>query len=237
MDKIFLAAVKRRELIITIFKILYVFLILLTIVGGKAIISRSSSATFFLSVVAYWGGRLAVITYILTLIPGMFRRFGLQHKMVALLMIFRRYIGIAMYCFVFLHYWLMRGVDFFFLHRGVFPGPLYEVLGLFAALIVAAMAFTSNDLSTKKLGIWWNRIHSATYVAVFLIFLHVALVKINIWTIVIGAAVVVQAASFIYPRWKKKQIASPVTSVTNSPSTGEQKTEIIKQPEELPSPK
>ena len=145
-------------------------------------------------------GEIAILFFIFSSIPGIVRRFGYFNKLVSILMIFRRYIGIATYLFVLIHSSFVRIVPWIARIFPLNPVEVYVMFGVAAHVLLFLLFITSNDLSINKLGIWWHRIHDLMYVIVWIIFLHVALVKISIWTILIGATAIAQAASFIKRR-------------------------------------
>ena len=194
---------KKRELIVTLFKLSYVFLLFLTLVGGY-LFYQETSLGITIQEFGKDAGELAILVYGLTIIPGIFRRFGWRHKLVSLLMIFRRYIGLFMFFLIVFHYTMQRGVAVVKNHLGFFQLSTYEVMGMIAFLSLLLLAVTSNDISTKKLGSWWARIHALTYGILWFIFLHVALQKAFTWSLFIGGMGVVQVSSFLY-KWNKNR--------------------------------
>lgn len=199
---LFLSAARHRQAIINIFKVLYVAIILFTILGGISLYRFDDYALFFVKS-SRTLGQSAIVLYIATVIPGIFRRFKKHNEGVSLLMMYRRYVGILMFLFVFAHSWFNLWTEVI---RGYipFPMPLYLAMGIIAEIFLVALAFTSNDLSTKTFGIWWARIHSLTYGVLWLIFLHVVLIEeFSIWTILIGGTGILVLLSFLYKRLKK----------------------------------
>lgn len=203
-DTIFLLAVKNREKIITLFKILYCFLIFLTLVASLLLYVGNPLGFKFYSVAKDFG-EWGILVYVLTVIPGIFRRFGWKHKLVSILMIFRRYIGVTMFFLILYHYMMMRGV--MTLKTGkIFPLLVFELFGVAAFLGLFFLAVTSNDVSTNKLGIWWNRIHMLTYAVLWCIFLHVALQNaLSVWSLLLGTAGLFQVLSFVYKHVKNSK--------------------------------
>lgn len=199
MDFLFSQAVKHREKIITGFKVLYLILLTLLFTGGRSIYHVDQNFQSFYKL-GVWSGRLALSLYIVTTIPGISRRFGLKHKLFSLLHVFRRYLGISMYLFVSVHFWFVRGIPWFIKGLLKMTPALFEIMGLTAYILTFFMFLTSNDLSVANLGIWWNRIHKLTYIIIFFIFLHVALQKLSIWTVLIGITLLAQISSHIYGR-------------------------------------
>lgn len=203
MDFLFSRLVAHREKIITSFKIFYICIVTVLVIGGRSIYYVDKNFQFFYQL-GVWSGRLGLLFYILTTIPGISRRFGLKHKLFSLLHIFRRYIGISMYLSISVHFWFVRGVPWFIKGLLKLPPALFEIMGLTAYILTFFMFLTSNDLSVARLGIWWNRIHKLTYIIIFFIFLHVALQRLSIWTILIGVTLLTQISSHIFGRLKEK---------------------------------
>jgi len=210
-DQLFALVVKNRRQIIFIFQLLYVSLFGFMLLAGYAIYFQKPQASIFLNS-AMTFGQLALVTYILTTIPGICRRFGIQHRLIQILTIFRRYLGILMYAFTFFHYLLMRGFASLFFGVAVLPEQLFTLVSFIALLFLTCMVLTSNDLLHGRLGKWWQRIHNLTYVVVFLIFLHVALQRISIWTVVIGINAVAQILSHLVFFFRKKSQTLSVTA-------------------------
>jgi DMSO/TMAO reductase YedYZ heme-binding membrane subunit len=69
------------------------------------------------------------------------------------------------------------------------------------------MFLTSNNLSVKRLGKWWKRLHRVVYIVVWLLVLHTGLQRISVWTYFIGVFAVLEIGSLIYNYLKKKQVA------------------------------
>lgn len=161
-------------------------------------------------------GQVSIALYITTLMPGIITRLQFLPKVTqpiaSIILPFRRHVGILMFITAFVHMSFTTSLPYFagynFDPPTVFP-PLepYQAVGLIGWLLLFPMWLTSNDFAVKKLGKWWNRIHRATYVALFLIFGHVALQGQAKWSIVMAAAAVGLVASWIvyWLREAKKQ--------------------------------
>ena len=197
IDKSFSFATRNRAKIVTVFKILYFLLVTLLFIGGRSIYLRDglSNSLYDLGESA---GQLAIVFYILTAIPGIARRFGIKHKLISILMIYRRYIGISMFLFLLIHYWFLRGVDTLPHSLLQLPKPLFELMGFTAYLLTFPLFLTSNDFSVKLLGKFWRWVHKLTYLIVWFIFLHVFLQEISIWAILIGVTAIAQISSHIW---------------------------------------
>ena len=152
--------------------------------------------SFQIPVEAKMFGRIGLVLYILTTIPGIMRRFGKYYKPVSILMIFRRHIGIMTFMFILIHASTQL--------RGFIPADIFQLARFFAFLIFLSLFLTSNNWSVGKLGKWWHRIHNLTYIVVWLIFAHVALQRLSIWSVLIGITSVAQIASHIYAKRKER---------------------------------
>ncbi len=119
-------------------------------------------------------GFSALILYILTLIPGLsrvaltdFRR----TKFVLFLMKYRREFGLATFAVALAHGILIgieRNLNFLEL------GTIFKyVQGITAMIILILLALTSNDFSVKKMKRNWKRLHSLTYLLLFILPWHI----------------------------------------------------------------
>lgn len=148
-------------------------------------------------------GKAGLVLFIIIAIPGIARRFGIHHNIFALLMLYRRYLGITMYLLALMHAMFVR---FVFVAVGLIalsPVPTFVVFGTLALTLLFFLFITSNDASVRRLGVWWQRIHNLFYLIMWLIFLHVGLQRFSIWTVLIGMASIVEMVSFLWA-WKRK---------------------------------
>ncbi len=197
VGKIFAYIIPRKGKFITGFKVVYFLIAVAAFFAARSLYYEDRNAAFFYAL-GVNSGRAGLICYIITLIPGMMGRYGVRNKFFSLLTIFRRYIGILMYIFAMIHFLLVRAI--FTISTGIFiPPVLFEVFGSLTLLLLFFLFITSNEFSVVKLGKWWNRLHKLTYPAMGLIFLHVGLQRISIWTIAMGTILVLQIGS-----WMKK---------------------------------
>ncbi len=220
-DKIFRWSIQNRNRIIFVFKLYYYLLVFLIVIGGYSAYRIDNNFLLFYDL-GLWSGKIGLTFYVLTVIPGIARRFGLKHKLVAILMIFRRYTGIAMYLGVFAHFAIMRGAFYLRQMRIVWPMPLFELMGLSALILATFLFMTSNDYAVQHLKKWWNFIHKLTYIIIWLIALHVVLQGISAWSAVIGLTAIVQALSYVYSRFVSVPISKsrPQTPSDSIPATG-----------------
>jgi methionine sulfoxide reductase heme-binding subunit len=119
-------------------------------------------------------GFLALGGYILTLLPTNLRIIFPQTKQTSMpkwLLKNRRLIGILSFLLALGHgYLLVKKRDFDFFDPSTF---LVYVQGVSTFIIFALLAITSNDWSVKRLKKNWKRLHSLTYLAMFLLTWHV----------------------------------------------------------------
>lgn len=214
VDKIFAFSVRNRSRIILVFKLFYVGQIILLYLGVRAVLKQSDSFIFFYNLAVNFG-RAGIVFYILTVLPGMCRRFGIKHKLISTLMIFRRYLGISSFMSILVHFFVIRGTGLLFLKiYPLFSRPFFEMMGLSALILLLPMFLTSNDVSVKFLGIWWKWIHKLTYIIIWFIMLHVTLQRVSLWSVLVSIVLIGQVASFFY-KWMKRKISS---EMANNPS-------------------
>jgi len=146
-----------------------------------------------------WSGQLAIVLFCVSILPGILRRFGIRSMFTASLMSVRRQIGVTMFLLSLLHYMGLR--LFPVLLGGVplmIPPPTFEFIGVLALYSLFALYVTSNDASVKKMGAWWRRLHTMIYGIVWLLFLHTAMQRTSIWSILIGVFAALEIASLVY---------------------------------------
>lgn len=124
-----------------------------------------------------FSGKFSIWTFWIIAIPGIFQRFRVKNKLQKIqlfLMKHRRYLGIIMFNFAFIHFMWMRGFDI--IQSGIPSNiPLYQVFGSFALILTTPLFLTSNNFSVKKLGKYWKTLHTLVYPIMFLLVLHTAL--------------------------------------------------------------
>ena len=119
-------------------------------------------------------GFLALGGYIATLLPTNLRIVFPQTKQATMpkwLLKNRRIIGILSFCLALGHgYLLVIKRDFDFFDLSTF---WVYIQGVATFIIFTLLAITSNDWSTRRLKKNWKRLHSLTYLAMFLLTWHV----------------------------------------------------------------
>ena len=124
-----------------------------------------------------FSGKFSIWVFWIIAIPGIFQRLRVKNKLQKIqlfLMKYRRYLGIIMFNFAFIHFMWMRGFDI--LQSGIPSNiPLYQVFGSLALILITPLFLTSNNFSVRKLGKSWKTIHTLVYPVMFLLVLHTAL--------------------------------------------------------------
>lgn len=140
-------------------------------------------------------GFLALISYVITLLPTLLRIVFPRTKTTGLpqwLLKRRRLIGIVAFLFALLHGYLLvekRQLDFFD------PKTFWIYLqGISTFIIFTLLAITSNDWSVKKLKKNWKQLHKLTYVAMFLLTWHVWDKMAGHWTYLTPVAMIAIAS-------------------------------------------
>ena len=120
-------------------------------------------------------GYLALVTYILTLLPSILRVVFSNTKkaeFIKWLFKYRRHLGVASFGFTLGHGYflvLQRNFDFFDIET-----YLQYYTGVSSFVIFTLLAITSNDWSVKKIGGKnWKKLHQLTYLAIFLLLFHI----------------------------------------------------------------
>jgi sulfoxide reductase heme-binding subunit YedZ len=147
-------------------------------------------------------GIIALILFIITLIPGIIQRFELTkpfHLTIKLILPIRRQIGILMFMTAFTHYLALKVIPT--LQYRLAPSlPLYQAFGLLALFLSLLMFVTSNTWATQKLKANWKKLHRVTYIVGWLIFGHTILQGLSWESVVIGIVMIIEIASLIKAR-------------------------------------
>lgn len=196
-DSVFSWLVMRKHKVIRVFQIGYAALFLVFIAAIRSQFLQDQFFPFFYDI-ALWCGKISLLFFICALVPGITRRFGIKHKLVAILMIFRRHLGISMYLLAFFHASVVRLLPMVrALPRLLLPVSLFEWFGFTSLCILLLLFATSNDLSMKTLKLWWYTLHKLIYIVMWLLLLHVGLQRISVWSVLMGITVTIQTVSFL----------------------------------------
>jgi len=168
-------------------------------------------------VVLELGGKLgtfSMILFVVTLLPGIIMRLKVIPKITlpiaTLITPFRRHLGILMFITAFVHMSFSSTLPYIALQlistgKVVLPPPfrLFEQIGLIGWMLLLPVWLTSNDFSMKKLGKWWKRLQRLTYLALWLIFAHVAMQSqpVAVLLLVVG---LLEMYSWVLV-WRRKQ--------------------------------
>jgi DMSO/TMAO reductase YedYZ heme-binding membrane subunit len=124
-------------------------------------------------------GTLAVAVYSLTLMPGILKRLNQLPFIRASLFLFRRQLGVLAFLLILLHSSFVVTIPS--IQEGVFIPQLNtrQTYGVIAMWLLFPLWLTSNNFSAKKLGKFWGVLHKLTYLALFFVMLHVALLSLK----------------------------------------------------------
>ncbi len=202
IDQIFLWVSRNRNSLMKLVVSLNWMVAGILLIGSYSTIVGDANADIFHQL-AKESGEYAALLFIMVSIPGIARRFRYSHKLLMVLMMFRRQLGVLMYLFVLMHALILRIIPWVTRSMPIVVEP-FVFAGSLANIMLFALFVTSNDWSVKMLGDWWNKIQNMLYVIVWCIFIHLALMGISIWTILIGITSIAQLTSHIYARHRRK---------------------------------
>jgi hypothetical protein len=142
----------------------------------------------------------ALLSFVLTTIPGSIRRFGVAgvfRQIQIILTYVRAQLGILMFTLASAHYIIVFAYPYFSL--GEFPPfKWYTTFSALALFLAFPLFVTSNNWSKKYLKRNWQRLHYLTYIITWFIFLHVALLGELSLSLVLLSAAVLQLTSMGY---------------------------------------
>ncbi|OGG03656.1 hypothetical protein A2W14_04035 [Candidatus Gottesmanbacteria bacterium RBG_16_37_8] len=202
LNRFFQTAVARKIAVIKLFYLLWLIILFFFFQAASSVINQNSTDYKFWYPLAVNSGRLSLIFFIIVLLPGIFNRFRVRNKMLGLIRIFRRHLGITMFLLAAFHGLIVS------LLPKIKSGPpfainLFEIFGSFSLFLLFFLFITSNDFSEKFLKIWWYRLHRLVYLIMWLILFHTALQRLSLWSLLAGALVVAEITAIIYSHLKK----------------------------------
>ncbi len=163
-------------------------------------------------------GLLALVSYVLTLLPTLLRIVFPQTRKTGVpkfLLKQRRLTGILAFIFALGHGFILtrqRSIDFFDLKTS-----WIYIQGVVTFIIFALLTLTSNDWSMKRLKKNWKKLHQLTYLAIFLLTWHVWDKMSGHWTHVTPIAMGLMSGTtvlYLVRLWienqRKKKTPSPV---------------------------
>jgi DMSO/TMAO reductase YedYZ heme-binding membrane subunit len=213
MDMLLQFAIKQKKNITFIFYLVHLTICIMILLAWQ-VYGTSAFTTY--QYISQTFGQVAVVFFVLTLLPGICRRLGIRHPLVQILMLFRRQLGLTMFFLVAYHglvYRLFSIIIDGWSPTDIVPG--YELFGIFTLLILLfPMAFTSNDWSVRHMGVWWKRLHMMSYLAAWTIFFHLILIEISFWSLLVGLTAFAEVYSWIY--WSRSRTLPPTPTTGHS---------------------
>lgn len=200
IDIIFRLVSQRRNTLVLLLNITNWLLFVVLCIGAYSIIVNDANASWFYRF-ARECGEYAILFFILVSIPGIARRFRYSHKLIMIIMMFRRQLGVLTYLFVLMHSMILRIIPWITKEIPLLVEP-FILAGISANILLFSLFITSNNWSVKKLGNWWGKIHDLIYIIVWIIFLHTALQGLSTWSVLIGLAACLQLSSHLYARFR-----------------------------------
>lgn len=156
-------------------------------------------------------GTLAVILYLITLVPGILKRLQLFPMTAALLTTIRRHLGILMFLSAFIHAGFTTTL---LIIASKLPPVLVPAqgMGMVALSICFGMWLTSNEVSVRAMGRYWKWLHRLTYIALFFIFLHLAFFRKE-WAIPAFGFLIAEVVSWIAV-WRRSRTSAQLPPAT-----------------------
>ena len=192
-----------KNRVLSLFSFLWLILCISFVFAIHSVFLSGSNSYEFWYSVALLSGKTALIFFAITLSPGIFKRFSIRHKILALIMIFRRQFGITMFLFAAFHAFII-GILPKISTGHPFKYATFELFGLSALILLFFLFVTSNNFSQHLLGKWWYMLHRLVYVIMWLILFHTALQRISFWTILASVLVISEMSGIIYSKFRQK---------------------------------
>jgi sulfoxide reductase heme-binding subunit YedZ len=120
---------------------------------------------------------------------------------------FRRAIGVTAFAFIVVHLsvWLVLDLQSFArIWSDILKRP-FITIGMVAFTLMIPLAFTSNNLSVRKLGMAWRQLHKLTYIIVILGGIHFVMVRKGIQLEPLIYLVVIAVLLALRIKWRKPQ--------------------------------
>ncbi|MBP7740945.1 ferric reductase-like transmembrane domain-containing protein [Candidatus Woesebacteria bacterium] len=201
--------IKYKQLILNLFIVAYVvgyslisfsFLLYLKFPLIFSIISDLASSI----------GTISLILFLTTLMPGIFYRFKIFPLFGASLKLFRRQIGVLMFISALIHSFYLITVPAIMTSQFTLEFlTSREILGSLSLMILFPVWLTSNNFSKAKLGRFWKIVQRLTYLALAVIYFHVAFASEK-WALVTMMVFILEISSWVkFKLFDKKSIESP----------------------------
>lgn len=163
--------------------------------------------------VANWLGFLALNAYIATLLPTTLKITIPQIKksyIIKFLRTYRRQTGLMAFVFALVHGWLLiakRNIDLFD------PNTYWVYIqGVAILTIFTLLAITSNNWSIRKLKKNWKKLHSLTYLGMFLLTWHIWDKMTPHWSYLTPIGLLLLIAIIALFMWRKRLENLPKSS-------------------------
>jgi DMSO/TMAO reductase YedYZ heme-binding membrane subunit len=192
--------IQKQGLIKWLFFVAYCLFFVIWLGGGYLYI-QTGDADFLLYDIGSNFGTISVILYSLTLLPGILKRLRLLPQWTVIGMLFRRQVGILMFLSTFIHYSFTTMFPFVLLNEPLVLGTAQQY-GFFAMIITMCMFVTSNDIAKAKMGRLWDWLQRLTYLALVLIFAHVAYMEVK-WAVILGVIACAEVISWVVAMRRK----------------------------------
>lgn len=202
--------ITHKKIFLKVFYLIEAVFIIGMIFASWSILGSGNSSPRFIREIGKHAGELAVLTYVMTLIPGIITRLQFWPKLTlpfaTILALFRRHLGILTFYMVLTHMLLIRTLPllaYFGFGPELFQSSLFELAGTLALFLFLPLWLTSNNWSKKHLGKYWKKIQSLSYLAMFFVLMHVAL-QLSEWIIPVAVIVTLEVVSWIFA-WSRKR--------------------------------
>jgi len=203
-QRFFTWSIKYKSLIYWLFRLGYLGVLGVYILAVNAAFNKNSDFFTFYYAIGLGYGKFAIVLLGAIILPGILGRLGVNWPATRALTFFRRQIGIMVFLLVAGHYGILKILPIISGLVDFSPFAPFELFGLAAYSIFFIMYLTSNNLSMKKLGKWWKRIHRLIYLALWLIVFHTGLQSVSVWSVLIFAFALLELLSLFYA-WNKAQ--------------------------------
>jgi methionine sulfoxide reductase heme-binding subunit len=203
VDRLYSWVTSHRNLILRLFWLVFFLLLILITVGYRAIVIGLGDFSGF-SEIGAKAADIAVAILIATAIPGIFRRFHISHKLVMLLMIFRRQLGIATFFFALVHVCFTTVFPEIRANAPLIATDPQNLAGWTTFILLIPLFVTSNNISIRALGVWWHRIHALMYGIIFVLAFHVFFSGEESWLFLTSVTGVSEVVSFMYENFRRR---------------------------------
>jgi len=193
--KLFEWFVRNKPFVLIVTNIFYIVLFGIILATTYSIYNDQNIYNFF-AINRAWFGRVALLTLLLVITPGIIGRFGIDIKVSRIITVYRRRLGILVFVLAFTHFHIISLPRQAGLESSMIP--IFQRIGFIALILLLFLFVTSNNFSVKRLGKWWKRLHRIVYVVPLLLLFHTAFQRISIWSILAGIFFVLELGSFIY---------------------------------------